>query len=128
MALFRTLTHDVTDQVIGAAIVVHKHLGPGLLESAYRQCLFWELTTRGLESRMEIPVGVTYRGRHIEAAYRMDLLVEDQLIVELKSVERLAPVHLSQMLTYLKVTGLRTGLIINFNVEVLKNGLRRVLL
>lgn len=128
MALFATLTHDVSDRVIGAAISVHKILGPGLLESAYRQCLFWELTARGMECRMEVPVGVTYRGRHVEAAYRIDLLVEERLIVELKSVERLNPVHQSQMLTYLKVTGLSTGLIINFNVEVLKSGLRRVLL
>lgn len=128
MALFPTATHDVSDRVIGAAISVHKCLGPGLLESVYRQCLFWELTARDLECRMEVPVGVTYRGRRVEAAYRIDLLVADCLIVELKSVERLNPVHQSQMLTYLKVTGLRTGLIINFNVEILKNGLRRVLL
>jgi GxxExxY protein len=114
--------------VIGAAIVVHRHLGPGLLESAYRQCLFWELSARDIPCRMEVPVGVTYRGRSLEAAYRIDLLVDERLIVELKSVDRINPVHQSQVITYLKVTGLSTGLIINFNVKVLKDGLRRVLL
>ena len=128
MALLFPVAHDLTDRVIGAAISVHRQLGPGLLESAYRQCLVWELTARDVECRMEVPLGVTYKGRHIENAFRLDLLVGETLIVELKSVERLHPIHHSQMLTYLKLTGLRTGLLINFNVPVLKQGLHRILL
>ena len=121
-------TNDIFDQVIGAAIKVHRHFGPGLLESAYRHSLQWELESRGVPVRTEVPVNVEYKGKVIEAAYRLDLLVDDRLIVELKSVERLNPVHQAQMITYLKVTGLRTGLLINFNVELLRQGLRRVLL
>jgi GxxExxY protein len=128
MALLFPVAHDLTDRVIGAAISVHRQLGAGLLESAYRQCLVWELTARDVECRMEVPLGVTYRGRHVANAFRLDLLVGEALIVELKSVERLHPIHHSQMLTYLKLTGLRTGLLINFNVPVLKQGLHRILL
>ena len=121
-------TNDVSDQVIGAAIRVHRHFGPGLLESAYRHSLQWELESRGVPVRTEVPVNVEYKGRVVEAAYKLDLLVDDRLIVELKAVEKLNPVHTAQMLTYLKVTGLRVGLLINFNVEVLKDGIKRVLL
>lgn len=128
MALLFPVAHDLTDRVIGAAISVHRQLGPGLLESAYRQCLVWELTARDVECRMEVPLGVTYRGRHVSNAFRLDLLVGEALIVELKSVDRLHPIHHSQMLTYLKLTGLRTGLLINFNVPVLKQGIHRILL
>lgn len=128
MALLFPVAHDLTDRVIGAAISVHRQLGAGLLESAYRQCLVWELTARDVECRMEVPLGVTYRGRHLANAIRLDLLVGEALIVELKSVERLHPIHYSEMLTYLKLTGLRTGLLINFNVPVLKQGLHRILL
>src|SRR5690349_11263830 len=126
---FLTLpTNDVSDQVIGAAIKVHRHFGPGLLESAYRHCLRWELESRGVPVEAEVPINVDYKGRVVEAAYRLDLLVDGRLIVELKAVDKLNPVHQAQMITYLKVTGLHAGLLINFNVEMLKNGIRRVLL
>lgn len=121
-------TNDLSDQVIGAAIKVHRHFGPGLLESAYRHSLKWELESRSVPVRTEVPINVEYKGRVIEAAYKLDLLVDDRLVVELKAVERLNPVHQAQMLTYLKVTHLHVGLLINFNVEVLKDGIRRVLL
>jgi GxxExxY protein len=128
MALLFPVVHDLTDRVIGAAISVHRQMGPGLLEAAYRQCLVWELVSREVECRMEVPLGITYRGRHLENAFRLDLLVGEALIVELKAVERLHPVHASQLRTYLKLTGLRTGLLINFNVPVLKHGIHRILL
>ena len=128
MPLLFPVAHDLTDRVIGAAISVHRQLGPGLLESAYRQCLVWELTARDVQCRMEVPLGMTYRGRQVENAFRLDLLVGEALIVELKSVERLHPIHHSQMLTYLKLTGLHTGLLINFNVPILKQGIHRILL
>ena len=128
MALLFPVAHDLTDRVIGAAITVHRQLGPGLLESAYRQCLVWELTARDVPCRMEVPLGMTYRGRSIQNAFRLDLVVGESLIVELKAVERLHPVHQSQMLTYLKLTGLRTGLLINFNVPILRHGIHRILL
>ncbi|MGH7592198.1 MAG: GxxExxY protein [Gemmatimonadales bacterium] len=126
MALLLPVTHDLTDRVIGAATCVHRQLGPGLLESAYRQCLVWELTARGVACRMEVPLGMTYRGRQVSNAFRLDLLVGEALIVDLKSVERLHPIHQSRMLTYLKLTGLHAGLIINFNVPVLRQGIQRI--
>ena len=128
MALLLLPTNDLTDTVIGSAIKVHRHFGPGLLESAYRHALQWELEARGVQVSSEVPINVEYKGRVIEAAYKLDLLVDRKLIVELKAVERLNPIHQAQMLTYLRVTGLKTGLLINFNVDVLKDGLRRVLL
>lgn len=128
MALLFPVAHDLTDRVIGAAITVHRQLGPGLMEAAYRQCLVWELLARDVGCRMEVPLGMTYRGRHLENAFRLDLLVGEALIVELKAVERLHPIHTSQLLTYLKLTGLHTGLLINFNVPILKQGIHRVLL
>ncbi|HVX89745.1 MAG TPA: GxxExxY protein [Gemmatimonadales bacterium] len=128
MALLFPVTHDLSDRVIGAAISVHRQLGAGLLESAYRRCLFCELTARGLEVRSEVPVGISYRGTTIEDAFKIDLLVEGQLVVELKAVDKLHPIHTSQVTTYLKLGGYRAGLLINFNVPVLKDGLKRVLL
>ena len=117
---------DITDRVIGAAIQVHRALGPGLLESAYEACLPFELTDRGLKVEQQVPLPVVYRGVNLECGYRLDLLVEDVVIVEVKAVDDLAPIHEAQMLSYLKLSGLKVGLLINFNVMVLKRGLRRI--
>ncbi len=128
MKLLFPATHDLSDRVIGAAITVHRQLGPGLLESAYRRCLQCELIARGVSVRAEVPVGIAYKGEVIEDAFKIDLLVEGRLVVELKAVDKLHPIHTSQVTTYLKLGGYRAGLLINFNVPVLKDGLKRVLL
>ncbi|HLO78855.1 MAG TPA: GxxExxY protein [Magnetospirillum sp.] len=118
----------VSRQVIGMAIEVHKALGPGLLESAYEQCLARELELSGIHFRRQVPVPVVYKGISLDCAYRLDLVVDDRLIVEVKAVERLLPVHSAQLLTYLKLTGIRAGLLLNFHSEVLRDGLRRIVL
>jgi len=112
--------------VIGCAIEVHKVLGPGLLESAYQQCLAWELRRQGLSVKEQVPVPIRYKELEVSNAYRLDILIEDELIVELKAADKIEPVHIAQMLTYLKVSGLRLGLLLNFNVEVMKKGIKRV--
>jgi GxxExxY protein len=119
--------HDpLTDRIIGSAIEVHRQLGPGLLESAYEECLCYELKENGVEFRRQVPLPVTYKGVRLDCGYRLDVLVEDELILELTTVERLMPIHEAQMLTYLKLSGVRTGLLLNFNNAVLKDGLRRI--
>jgi GxxExxY protein len=118
----------VSDRVIAAAIEVHRHLGPGLLESAYRQCLCLELEAHGIPHEVEVAVPVVYRGHQITPAYRIDLLVERTLVVELKAVQEILDIHRAQVLTYLKLSEYPAGLIINFHVNLLKNGLRRILL
>src|SRR5689334_23018266 len=110
---------QVTRAVIAAAIEVHRHLGPGLLESGYEECLCYELHLAGLEFRREVSVPVEYKGLKLSCSYRLDLLVEDSVIVEVKAVEVMLPVHKAQLLTYLKATGKQLGLLINFNVPVL---------
>jgi GxxExxY protein len=115
----------ITEAIIGAAIEVHRALGPGLLESAYQECLCRELTVRGVPFERERPLPLEYKGIRLECGYRLDLLVSNAVIVEIKSVEALAPVHEAQLLTYLRLGGWRVGLLINFNVEVLKQGIRR---
>jgi GxxExxY protein len=117
---------DRSAEVIGAALEVHRILGPGLLESAYEACLVHELEQRGLRCERQKPLPIVYKGVRIDVGYRLDLVVEDDLIVELKSVERLDRVHLSQMLSYLKLAGKPLGLLINFNVPMLKQGIRRI--
>jgi GxxExxY protein len=117
---------DVTSKIIGAAIEVHKHLGPGLLESAYEICLAHELRTQGLIVESQITLPVVFKGMKLEAGYRLDLLVEKTVVVEIKAVEELANIHLAQTLTYLRLGGFRLGLIINFNVPKLVDGLKRV--
>lgn len=116
----------LSNVVIGFAIEVHKVLGPGLLESAYQQCLAWELRQHGSSVKEQVAVPIRYKALDVPNAYRLDMLVEDELIVELKAVDKLEPVHVAQMLTYLKVSGLRLGLLLNFNVEVMKKGIKRV--
>ena len=117
---------DGSDTVIGACIEVHRQLGPGLLESTYESCLCHELALRGIPFRRQVPVPLSYKGLSLDCAYRVDLVVDAQILVELKVVERLLPVHESQALTYLRLTGLRTALLVNFNVPVLRLGLRRL--
>lgn len=119
--------NEISGQVIGAAITVHQELGPGLLESAYESCLAYELRQRGLTVEEQIPVPVVYKGIKLECGYRLDLLVEKRIIVELKAVDALLPIHDAQLLTYLKLCKLRLGLLINFNVPILKNGIKRLL-
>ncbi|MEZ6243204.1 MAG: GxxExxY protein [Phycisphaerales bacterium] len=124
----RLLSEASTDRVIGAAIEVHSCLGPGLLESAYECALTHELVGRGADVRRQVEVPVEYKGIQLDAGFRIDLLVDSSVVVELKAVERILPVHEAQLLTYLKLSRLRVGLLINFNVQRLKDGiLRRVL-
>jgi len=118
--------NEVTDQIIGAAIDVHRALGPGLLESAYETCLVHELARRGLRFDRQKPLGVAYKGIQIDCGYRVDLLVEGRVIVEIKAVARLEPIHEAQLLSYLKLSGHHTGLLLNFNVRQLTTGLRRL--
>jgi GxxExxY protein len=124
-----TVENDpLTEKPIGLAIEIHRQLGPGLLESAYEECLCFELKESGLSFRRQVPLPIVYKSVRLECGYRLDLLVEDSVILELKTVERLLPVHEAQMLTYLRLSGIRTGLLLNFNSTVLKNGLRRLVL
>jgi GxxExxY protein len=116
----------ITETIIGGAIDVHRALGPGLLESAYEACLAFELAQRGMKVEQQRPVPVVYRDVSLDCGYRLDLLVEDAVIVEIKAVDRLAPIHQAQLLSYLKLSGHNVGLLINFNVKVLKDGIRRV--
>ena len=122
----RDQLNDITSQIIGAAIEVHRELGPGLLESAYEACLFHELTRQGLKVERQKALPVSYKDIRLESGYRIDLLVENAVIVELKAVERMEPIHEAQMLCYLRLSGCKVGLLINFNVKVLKEGVRRI--
>ncbi len=116
----------LTDQIIGCAIEVHRNLGPGLLESVYEECLCYELSQIGLGFERQVHLPLTYKGIKLECGHKLDLVVEDSIVVELKSIEDLAPVHHAQLLTYLKSSNRRVGLLINFNVPILKNGLKRI--
>ena len=116
----------LTEKVIGCAIEVHRTLGPGLLESAYQVALAHELSLANIQFQMEVPLAIDYKGVKLTCGYRMDLVVEDTLIVELKSVDETKGVHTAQLLTYLKLSGIVTGLIINFNVRRLVDGITRV--
>lgn len=120
--------NEVTRSVIGAAMEVHRGLGPGLLESAYDECLCRELFLRGVAFQRHKALPLEYKGVRIEKAYQLDLLVEDVVVVELKAVEALSPVHEAQLLTYLRLGGWQIGLLINFNVRVLKDGVKRLAL
>jgi len=124
--LEKDLFNRTTESIIGASIEVHRALGPGLLESAYETCLVFELTGRGLKVDQQKPLPVLYCDVKLDCGYRLDLLVEDMVIVEVKAVDRLAPIHQAQLLSYLKLSGCKVGLLINFNVKVLKQGIWRV--
>lgn len=121
-------TDRVAREIVDAAVEVHRALGPGLLESVYETCLEHELKRRDVEVRRQVQLPVEYKGAQIEAGLRLDLLVEDRVIVELKTVEALAPVHKAQVLTYLKLTGHRLGLLLNFNVSLMRDGIQRIIL
>jgi GxxExxY protein len=120
------LHRELTESIIGAAISVHRELGPGLLESVYEKCLAFELADRGLSVTTQKEIPVRYKNLTFDCSFRADLVVENKVLVELKSIEQLSPIHTSQVITYLKLTGLRTALLINFNVPTLKTGLKRI--
>jgi GxxExxY protein len=115
----------LTREIIAAAMEVHRSLGPGLLESAYQACLCCELELRKIPFRQQVEIPITYKSVKLDCGYRIDLIVTDKIVLELKSVLEVLPVHEAQLLTYLRLTGLRIGLLINFNVAILKNGIRR---
>jgi GxxExxY protein len=119
--------NQLTNEIIGSAIEVHRNLGPGLLESTYEECMAYELKERQLAIKRQIEIPVLYKGTQLEQNYRIDLLVNNQVIIELKSVNKLEPVHDAQLLTYLKLANKRYGLLLNFNVPVMKQGIRRLL-
>lgn len=119
---------SITREIIGSAIEVHKQLGPGLLESAYEECLVYELQQKGYKLERQKPVPVIYKEIKLDYGYRIDILVENKVLLELKSIEAFAPVHEAQVLTYMKFSDIKIGLLINFNVTVLKNGLKRYVL
>ena len=118
--------NQISQEIIGAAIVVHSELGPGLLESVYEECLAYELTLRNISFERQKPVPVMYKGKQIDCGFRLDLLVSDSIVVELKTVEQILPVHQAQLMTYLKLTGCKLGLILNFNVEKMVKGIKRM--
>lgn len=118
--------NQISQEIIGAAIVVHSELGPGLLESVYEECLAYELTLRNISFERQKPVPVMYKGKQIDCCFRLDLLISDSIVVELKTVGQILPVHQAQLMTYLKLTGCKLGLILNFNVEKMVKGIKRM--
>ena len=118
--------NKITEAIIGAAIEVHRTLGPGLLESAYEACLVFELSERGFQVEQQKSLPVMYKGMRVDAGYRLDLLVNDTVIVEIKAIDKLAPIHSAQLMSYLKLSEKKIGLLINFNVKLLKDGLKRI--
>ena len=121
------LYKDLTGKIVDCAITVHKLLGPGLLESAYEECLYYELISSDIQTLKQYPMPLIYKEKKLETGYRIDLLVEDKVIIEVKAVDVLNPVHTAQVMTYLKLSGCRIGFLINFNVQFLKEGLRRII-
>ena len=119
---------EISSRVIGCAIEVHRHLGSGLLESAYEQCLAYELNRNGIAFQLQLGLPVQYKDVRLDCGYRIDILVENQLIVELKSVEEIKGIHEAQLLTYMKLAGVKVGLLMNFNVTKLKDGIQRFVL
>lgn len=119
--------NELTSEIIGAGIEVHRHIGPGLLESVYEECMSFELMERGLEIERQQKIPVIYKGKKPNMDFRIDILVNQLVIVELKSVQKLEKIHEAQLLTYLKLTNKRLGLLMNFNVPVMKNGIRRLI-
>ena len=120
------LHRELTEAIIGAAIAVHRELGPGLLESVYEKCLAFELADRGLSITTQKEIPVRYKNLTFDCSFRADLIVENKVLLELKSIDQLMPIHTSQVITYLKLTGLKIALLINFNVPTLKTGLKRI--
>ncbi|MBT3556494.1 MAG: GxxExxY protein [Rhodospirillales bacterium] len=118
----------VTEKVIGLAIEVHRHLGPGLLESAYEECLCYEFTQASIPFSRQVALPVIYKNVNLDCGYRMDIVVDELIILELKTVEKILPIHHAQLMTYLKLGNMKTGLLMNFNNAVLKDGIKRVVL
>ena len=118
----------LSNRVIGCAIEVHKSLGPGLLESAYEQCLAHELSVAAIPFKLQFPLPVEYKGTKLDCGYRVDLLVDNKIIVELKSIDRILPIHEAQLLTYMKLADVSIGLLMNFNVKYMKDGIKRMVL
>jgi GxxExxY protein len=122
------LYRELTGKIVECAILVHKSLGPGLLESAYEECLYYELTEIGINTLKQHPMPLIYKNKKLDVGYRIDLLVDEKVIIEVKSVDALNPIHQAQVMTYLKLSGCRIGLLINFNTVFLKDGIRRIIL
>ena len=118
----------LSNRVIGCALEVHRHLGPGLLESTYEQCLAHELKVEDIPFKLQCPLPVQYKGIKLDCGYRIDLLVDDRIIIELKSVERVLPIHQAQLLTYMKLSTISIGLLLNFNVKFMRSGIKRMVL
>ncbi|MEW6202525.1 MAG: GxxExxY protein [bacterium] len=118
--------NKLTETIIGIAINIHRSLGPGLLESAYEACMVYDLAQAGLKVEQQKPLPIIYRDVKLECGYRLDLVIEDEIIIELKSIEKILPIHNAQLISYLKLSGCKVGLLINFNVEMLKDGIKRV--
>jgi GxxExxY protein len=123
----KDLKRDSTYDIVGAAIEVHRQLGPGLLESVYETCLSREISLRGFQVQRQVALPLEYQGLQLDCGYRIDLLVDQSVVVEVKAVAKILPIHKAQVLTYLKLTGCRLGLLINFNVEVLRSGIYRII-
>ena len=121
------MSNDLTREIIGAAIEVHRQIGPGLLETIYEECLVSELQQKGLRLSNQHPLPIIYKGKQLTSVYRLDLLVEDKVIVELKTVDNISGLHKAQLLTYLKLAKLRYGLLLNFNVSLMRHGIVRML-
>ncbi|MBW2569917.1 MAG: GxxExxY protein [Deltaproteobacteria bacterium] len=119
---------ELSNKVIGCALEVHRNLGPGLLESTYEQCLAYEMKAAGMAFKLQYPLPVQYKSIKLDCGYRIDLLVNEAIIVELKSVDKILPIHQAQLLTYMKLAGISIGLLINFNVKYLKDGIKRMVL
>ncbi len=119
---------ELSHRVIGCALEVHRHLGPGLLESSYEQCLAYELNAAKIPFELQCPVAVRYKQIKIDCAYRVDVLIDDTIILELKSVDKILPIHQAQLLTYMKLKDISLGLLINFNVKYLRDGIKRMVL
>ena len=128
VGLIQHPTNSISETIIGAAIEVHRHLGPGLLESSYQVCLCRELDLRRVSYERELIVPIHYKGVHLPKGYVIDLLVEDAVVVEIKSIDVILPIHLSQLMTYMRLRGISSGLLLNFNVQFLHQGIKRLLL
>jgi len=122
----KAIANDLSKKIIGAAIEVHRILGPGLLESAYEECTYHELSMQEVALERQVPLSIRYKSKDLDCGYRLDLVVGELVIVEFKAVERIEPIHEAQLLTYLKLSNVWLGLLINFNVPVLKDGIRRI--
>lgn len=126
--IMELLYKELTGKIVDCAVTVHKLMGPGLLESAYEECLYFELQNQGIKISKQLPMPLIYKDRKLDIGYRIDLLVEDKVVIEVKSVDLLNPIHTAQLMTYLKLSGCRIGLLINFNVIFLKEGIKRIIL